>query len=102
MKFQKDFRPVWERNKLGGKLIMRLMKGDMIEINDTDGQRRIKAVHRLKAENQQLFLAEHTEGGPLQERHDKKKRRVQRRFVSLGHALNLDPKAAKRAKSCCR
>jgi CRISPR-associated endonuclease Csn1 len=54
---------------------MRLHKGDMIEIDDKHNPslRRIMTVHRLKAENQQLFLAEHKEAGALQDRHDSKK-----------------------------
>jgi len=72
---QKSWRPRWEVEKLGGKLVMRLHKGDTIEVDDkTDpGVRRYMTIHRLKVENQQLFLAEHKEAGPLQDRHDKKR-----------------------------
>ncbi len=46
---QKGWRPEWEVEKLGGKLVMRLHKGDAIEVNDADGVRRMKTVHRLKS-----------------------------------------------------
>lgn len=69
---QKGYRPVWEREKLGGKLVMRLHKGDMIEVDDNDGERRIKTVHRLSPSNGVLYLAPHNEGGELGKRHDDK------------------------------
>ncbi|HVZ05632.1 type II CRISPR RNA-guided endonuclease Cas9 [Hyphomicrobium sp.] len=69
---QKDYRPIWEREKLGGKLVMRLHKGDAIEVDDADGQRRIKTVHRLSPSNGVLYLAPHYEGGELGKRHDDK------------------------------
>jgi len=69
---QKDFRPIWEREKLGGKLVMRLHKGDMIEVDDTDGERRVKTVHVLQPSERRVFLAPHHEGGALQKRHDNK------------------------------
>lgn len=64
---QKDWRPVWERDKLGGKLVMRVHKGDMIAVDDTDGQRRIKTVHQLWKDGR-LLLAVHNEGGKLDDR----------------------------------
>jgi len=64
---QKGWRPRWEREKLGGKLVMRVHKGDMIEVNDADGQRRVKTVHRLSPSNNVLYLASHNEGGKLGE-----------------------------------
>src|SRR5690606_38735415 len=60
---QPGWRPVWERNKLGGKLVMRLHKGDMIELDDPDGKRRIKVVHRLQPSQNRIYLAPHNEGG---------------------------------------
>lgn len=68
---QKDWRPRWERDKLGGKLVMRLHKGDTIEV-EHDGRRKIMVVHRLKPSSNQIFLAEHKEGGELEKRHEKK------------------------------
>src|SRR5690606_12914304 len=69
---QPGWRPAWERNKLGGKLVMRLHKGDMIELDDPDGKRRIKVVHRLQPSQNRIYLAPHNEGGDLQKRHDDK------------------------------
>jgi CRISPR-associated endonuclease Csn1 len=67
---QKGWRPEWEAKKMGGKLVMRLHKGDAIEVNDLDGQRRIKIVHRIEISNSRVRLAAHNEGGKLQERHE--------------------------------
>jgi CRISPR-associated endonuclease Csn1 len=69
---QKGWRPRWEVDKLGGKLVMRLHKGDTIEVEDADGVRRIKTVHRLSPSNGVLYLAPHNEGGALAKRHDDK------------------------------
>lgn len=66
---QKGWRPEWEVKKLGGKLVMRLSKGDMIEIDDTDGVRRIKTVHRIEISANRIRLAAHNEGGKLNDRH---------------------------------
>lgn len=66
---QCGWRPEWEAKKLGGKLVMRLHKGDMIEVDDTDGARRIKTVHRIEISANRLRLAPHNEGGKLQDRH---------------------------------
>ena len=49
---------------------MRIHKADMIELDDFDGIRRIKTVHRLAPSNGKLWLAPHNEGGELQKRHD--------------------------------
>ncbi len=71
---QPGWRPQWEADKRGGKLVMRLHKGDTVEIDNKykPGIRQIMVVHQLRAQNQQLFLALHTEGGPLQKRHESK------------------------------
>lgn len=65
----KDWRPRWERDKVGGKLVMRLHKGDTVEIDDADGIRRTKTVHRIEISNNRIRLAPVHEGGKLQERH---------------------------------
>jgi CRISPR-associated endonuclease Csn1 len=67
---QKGWRPQWEVDKLGGKLVMRLHKGDTIEIDDPDGMRRVKIVHRLSPSNSVIYLAPHNEGGALAKRHN--------------------------------
>jgi CRISPR-associated endonuclease Csn1 len=69
---QKGWRPQWEVDKLGGKLVMRLHKGDAVEIDDTDGVRRVKTVHRLSPSNGIVYLAAHNEAGALGKRHDDK------------------------------
>ena len=65
---RKGWRPEWERDKLGGKLVMRLHKGDAVELLDDDGVRRIKIAVRLEA--RRLRLVTHNEGGDYQKRHD--------------------------------
>lgn len=67
---RKDFRPQWEREKLGGKLVMRLHKGDMVELEDKEGGRVIKVVIRIEPSQARLRLMPHNEGGDLQKRHD--------------------------------
>lgn len=79
---RKDWRPVWEKDKTGGKLVMRLHKGDMIEITDPDGVRRIKVVVQLW--EKLLLLAEHNEGGALQKRHDDSMDFFRWDFASIG------------------
>jgi CRISPR-associated endonuclease Csn1 len=67
---RKDWRPIWEKERTGGKLVMRLHKGDMIEIDDPDGARRVKVVVRLNPSGARIYLAPHNEGGDFQKRHD--------------------------------
>jgi CRISPR-associated endonuclease Csn1 len=69
---QKSAAPVWKGELPGAKLIMRVHKGDMIEVTGKDGQRRIMRVVQLKIASNRLLLAEHKEAGPLQDRHDDK------------------------------
>lgn len=64
-----DWRPQWEREKLGGKLVMRLHKGDAVEVDDDDGVRRVKTVVRLSPSNGILYLVPHNEGGDYPKRH---------------------------------
>jgi CRISPR-associated endonuclease Csn1 len=66
---QKDWRPEWERNKIGGKLIMRLHKGDLVEIDDADGVRKIMKVVVISPANNRVELAAHNEAGELEKRH---------------------------------
>jgi CRISPR-associated endonuclease Csn1 len=67
---RKDWCPQWERDKIGGKLIMRLHKGDLVEIDDKDGVRRVKRVVRLSPSNNIVYLVGHNEGGDLPKRHE--------------------------------
>jgi CRISPR-associated endonuclease Csn1 len=66
---RKEWRPVWERDRLGGKLVMRLHKGDAVEVDD-NGKRIVKAVVRIEPSAGRVRLAPHNEGGDLQKRHD--------------------------------
>jgi CRISPR-associated endonuclease Csn1 len=65
---QKGFRPKWEREKLGGKLVMRLHKGDAVEL-ESGGVRIVKYVQQIWMKQNLVVLAEHNEGGDLQKRH---------------------------------
>lgn len=67
---RKGWRPRWEAEKTGGKLVMRLHKGDMIEVLDADGLRRIKTVVRLSPSNNIVYLVRHNDAGDFQKRHD--------------------------------
>jgi CRISPR-associated endonuclease Csn1 len=75
---QKGLAPAWKEALPGAKLIMRVHKGDMIELTDKDGVRRIKRVVRLEISANRLRLAEHLEAGALQDRHEKKKEEFKR------------------------
>ena len=66
---RKDWRPLWERDKLGGKLVMRLHKGDAVEVDD-EGLRTIKVVVRIEPSAGRIRLAPHNEGGDFQKRHE--------------------------------
>lgn len=81
---QPGWRPLWERKKLGGLLVMRISKGDAVEVDDLDGQRRIKTVYRLAPSNNVLYLAAHNEGGDLQKRHDDKDDLFRWDFANIG------------------
>lgn len=79
----KNWRPIWERERLGGKLVMRVHKGDVIAVED--GERtRFMSIHQLKPKNNQLVLAEHFEGGQLQPRHDDPHDLFRWEFATIG------------------
>lgn len=80
---QRAWRPEWEVKKLGGKLVMRVHKGDAIEVDDADGVRRTKTIHRLSPSNGILYLAPHNEGGALGKRHDDKEDPFRWDFASI-------------------
>ena len=63
------YRPEWERDRRGAKLVMRLHRGDMLELDDDDGNRCLRTVRRIGASNGYLYLAAPVEGGSLQARH---------------------------------
>ncbi|WP_159732338.1 type II CRISPR RNA-guided endonuclease Cas9 [Methylosinus sp. Ce-a6] len=81
---QKGWRPQWERDRIGGKLVMRLHKGDFVEIDDKDGERRIKKVVRLSPSNGIVYLVGHNEAGELQKRHDDPEDPFRWDFANIG------------------
>jgi CRISPR-associated endonuclease Csn1 len=102
---QPGWRPDWERERLGGKLVMRVLKGDMVEVDCDDGQRRIMTVHRLSPSNNILYLAPHTEGGALQKRHDDKDDPFRWDFANIGGLKKRNARKVKvdeigRTRSC--
>lgn len=80
---QKEWRPIWERDKVGGKLVMRIHKGDMIEV-DRNGSRTLMVVHRLSPSNNVLYLAPHNEGGDLARRHSDEDDSFRWDFANIG------------------
>src|SRR5690606_39663765 len=62
------FTPAWTTEP-GARRVMRLHKGDLVELDD-GGERRIKRVVVLNAKSRRLYLAGHDEAGELQKRHD--------------------------------
>jgi CRISPR-associated endonuclease Csn1 len=66
---RKDFVPAWTQ-EVGSRVVMRLFKGDMVELADDDGQRRTKRVVRINPSAGRLYLAAHDEAGELAKRHE--------------------------------
>ncbi len=65
---QPGHRPRWrDRNDVA--FLMRVRKGDLMTVEDTDGERKVMVVHRLEASASRFRLAPHHEGGDLQKRH---------------------------------
>jgi len=62
------WRPEWERERLGGKLVMRLRRGDCIEVDGPQG-RIVLRVHRLAPSNGYVWVAGIAEAGNLAARH---------------------------------
>lgn len=63
-------RPKWQAEHPNAKFIMRLHKGDTLQLFDDDGVNRVKVVVSLRASFNTVQLAEHLEAGVLQKRHD--------------------------------
>lgn len=79
---RKGWRPSWEVERSGGKLVMRLHKGDMIEVQDADGVRRIKVVNQLW--EKLIVLSAHHQGGALDKRHKDKNDSFEWDFANIG------------------
>ena len=69
---QKEGGEDWRAIYPDARFVMRLHKGDMIQLFDADGVNRIKKIVRINPSANRLFLAEHQEAGVLQKRHDDK------------------------------
>ncbi|GGZ32978.1 type II CRISPR RNA-guided endonuclease Cas9 [Asticcacaulis endophyticus] len=67
---QKNYEPKWKVTYPDAKLMMRVHKGDLIELLDSDGIKRIKRVVVLDLSAGRIRLAEHKESGELQKRHE--------------------------------
>ncbi len=80
---QPGWRPEWERQRVGGKLVMRLHKGDVIAVLEGDNLRYM-SVHRLSPSNNVVYLAQHFEGGQLGKRHDDSADMFRWDFASIG------------------
>ncbi len=52
------------------RFVMRLRKGDTVQLFDADGENRVKKVYRIGMAANVLYLAGVNEGGVLQKRHD--------------------------------
>jgi CRISPR-associated endonuclease Csn1 len=67
---QKGFTPRWRAELPGAKFVMRLHKGDMVELEDAGGVISIKRVVRISPSNNIVYLADHDQGGELAKRHN--------------------------------
>lgn len=81
---RKPFTPGWVAELPGATLVMRLHKGDMVELADDDGIRRIKRVVRISPSNNLVYLAQNSEGGELAKRHDDKDDSFRWDFANIG------------------
>ena len=75
--------PKWKNLYPEAKFIMRVHKGDMLELDDTDGVRRIKKIVRLSPSNNILYLVNHNEGGDFAKRHSDKNDSFQWDFANI-------------------
>ncbi len=66
---QKQGGPDWRSLHPSARFIMRVHKGDTLQLFDADGVNRIKRVVQINPTANRLFLAEHHEAGALQKRH---------------------------------
>lgn len=67
---QPGWSPSWRNQYPEARLIMRLHKGDYIQLLNPDGSNRIKVLRRIRVVANQLYLHDHYEGGQLQQRHE--------------------------------
>lgn len=74
----------WRTEYPGAKFIMRLHKGDTVQLFDADGVNRIKRVVVLHVKGNCFWLAEHHEAGNLQKRHADKDDPFRWDFANIG------------------
>jgi len=67
---QENQPPKWQSEYPDAKLIMRVHKGDLLELLDDDGVMRVKRAVRLEISANRIRLATHNDGGDFQKRHD--------------------------------
>ena len=91
---QPGFAPRWHAELPGAKLMFRLHKGDMVELDD-GGTRLIKRVVRISPSNNLVYLAEHDQGGELAKRHDDKGDPFRWDFANIGKLKGRDCKLTK-------
>ncbi len=60
---QHGWRPDWERQRIGGKLVMRLHKGDMLEMQCEHGSTRRMTVVRISGSSGNVHVADHFRAG---------------------------------------
>jgi CRISPR-associated endonuclease Csn1 len=87
---QPDWRPRWEQEKCGGKLVMRLNKGDMVELQGDGEKGNIMTVIRLSASSGMVHLGQHFasgefEGGSMQKPNAYAPRSLQKRHARAVH-----------------
>jgi CRISPR-associated endonuclease Csn1 len=63
------FEPRWRRDHPDARLVMKVHKGDLLRLDDGDGERTM-VVRQLEVKNGRLRLSAHNEAGNLQRRHD--------------------------------
>ena len=66
---QPDYEPDWQRKYPDARPVMRVHKGDLLQL-DLEGEMRVMRVARLNAKANRLYLAAHNETGDLQKRHN--------------------------------
>jgi CRISPR-associated endonuclease Csn1 len=65
---QPGMRPAWRAGQADARFIMRIHKGDLINL-DLEGKRTVMVAHRLDASANRFKLAAHNETGNLDQRH---------------------------------
>jgi CRISPR-associated endonuclease Csn1 len=76
--------PKWKLEYPGAKLVMRVHKGDLLELMDDDGIIKIKKVVKIEPSSNRITLAEHKEAGTFQKRHDDAEDPFRWDFANIG------------------